>query len=492
MAYAISDIVRDSRGVPVSDALVYVYSPQGGLATLYNDLGAPISNPLATNDNGLFEGYATEDGYHKLSIHYGGRERSTDEVLLGTEPIARAEGAAAVLAAVNGGYWEESLTPPPDAAEGQDFYASFDGRAILARNTGGAGVIRWELTTQAGVDANYKLTGGYSNFNIFEEVDANRRARLLYRPVSSGAHAGTLVAGWGIEHRASGSGANGPANSDVGAVVSTIKTSDNTGEIDVLYLYGKQRGANSDIAGALCQIDRKGGTGFSAQWEGTTRDLNAGTGVPEKAIRNQIGVTDTVNDLSFGFFALAEVGVFDHGLLLTSSDGGSFTNFITLERSAAGGAVFTVDGQGAVQIRKAGLLENESHSQDLVSQYAATGSAGSPGNTISAAQEFRHYTTPGDWRTTEYRQRWQIDGNTALDTSPWWAFRGLAGGGTTIMFGFGVNGAEVARASIPYTGGLKLEPMVNDPANPEPGTIWFNSTDNQLKFRKNATTVVLG
>lgn len=147
MTNAISDIVRDSRGVPVTDALVYVYSPQGGLATLYNDLGSPIENPIATNDNGLFEGYSTEDGYHKLAVHYGGRERYVQEVLLGTDAIARVEAAASILAVADGGRWATSLTPPGDVPSGDSFLASFDGRAILAENDAGTGVIRHEFMT---------------------------------------------------------------------------------------------------------------------------------------------------------------------------------------------------------------------------------------------------------------------------------------------------------------------------------------------------------
>lgn len=64
------------------------------------------------------------------------------------EQAGIATSAAAVLSSVNGGYWEESETPPPDAADGQDYYASFDGRAMLLRNVGGVGVKRWELATE--------------------------------------------------------------------------------------------------------------------------------------------------------------------------------------------------------------------------------------------------------------------------------------------------------------------------------------------------------
>lgn len=148
MAYAISGIVRDSRGVPVPDALVYVYSPQGGLASLFNDLGSPIENPLAADGNGLFEGFATEQGYHTLSIHYGGRERATDEVLLGSEPIARAEATATALVTYTFGYIGDNAAPPAGISTGDGYVYTIAGRVYGAVKTGpSAGEPRFEILT---------------------------------------------------------------------------------------------------------------------------------------------------------------------------------------------------------------------------------------------------------------------------------------------------------------------------------------------------------
>ncbi|MEW9855934.1 hypothetical protein [Novosphingobium sp. M1R2S20] len=145
MSYAISKIVRDIRGVPVPDALVYVYGPEGALASLYNYLGAPINNPLGTNDNGLVEGYSTEEGYHTLKINYGGRERYVEEVLLGRGPLERANSAAAAAEAFTGPTYDTVIAGLAATESGGYFAVVSDGIATVYLNQEGSAIYQRDM-----------------------------------------------------------------------------------------------------------------------------------------------------------------------------------------------------------------------------------------------------------------------------------------------------------------------------------------------------------
>lgn len=338
-------------------------------------------------------------------------------------------------------------------------------RAVL-RDASGVAVPRSDidpvnastLTGLAGVGVTLTGDGDVPpNINVFEITDPNRKARYLFKPANRGAHIGELFASWGVEFRPSGSGANGPSNADVGMVISVIKPTSAVGELDGGYMYVKQDGPLSDVCGWLVQVDRKGGTGFSAQHEGTTRDVDPATGNVLKEVRCQFGVLDSVTGDSIGYYVNAQADVMRYGMLMRSSPG-LFENYITCIFGSNPLPVFNVDGQGRMDIRKGGLRDSLGLDQIVSAHFAATGGFGfGEGNSLQMIHEYRHYTTPVDWRTSEYRLRFSVDGVSATDT--WISFRGKAGPeSTSIAFGFGYSGAPAFE--VKREGGVKIAGLV--------------------------------
>lgn len=66
----------DELEVPLPDVSVYVFTQSGALADLEDSVGAPIDNPVISDDNGNFSFYA-DDGVYTLEYHYGGRRIET-------------------------------------------------------------------------------------------------------------------------------------------------------------------------------------------------------------------------------------------------------------------------------------------------------------------------------------------------------------------------------------------------------------------------------
>jgi hypothetical protein len=76
------DTVQDLRGNAVEGATVEVRTyPAGVLATIYSDSGGvtPIANPMATDENGLFEYYAA-DGRYSWVITTNDETRTINDV----------------------------------------------------------------------------------------------------------------------------------------------------------------------------------------------------------------------------------------------------------------------------------------------------------------------------------------------------------------------------------------------------------------------------
>ena len=194
-----------------------------------------------------------------------------------------------------------------------------------------------------------------TNQSVYAESESGRFAKRLLK-TQHGAHSGTQQVGvLGIEHRPSGSGANGAANSDMGVNISVIKqnylTSTMQGEIDGLNVVVRQGGpagngstTNSDAAGLLIDVGMLSGSGFVAAYEGSTSIFNS-SGVTTNQIQTQIGVLDSTTATHVGFAAIAGNGVIDDGIRLLSSGTGSFTNFMTFYNTG-GTNVFRVNGNG--------------------------------------------------------------------------------------------------------------------------------------------------
>lgn len=81
-----ADTVEDQYGRPIEGASVYVYDQNEALATLEEDGGGALLNPVETDEYGAFH-FNTADGVYQLDYHFGGRRLWRDvSVMVGTGP----------------------------------------------------------------------------------------------------------------------------------------------------------------------------------------------------------------------------------------------------------------------------------------------------------------------------------------------------------------------------------------------------------------------
>lgn len=86
---------------------------------------------------------------------------------------ADAIAAASIISLINGGYFETQFNPPPiDAAEGQTYLATEDGRAALLLNVAGTGVIVFELSTLPSILAALSLASGSNSVGFSNAISA--------------------------------------------------------------------------------------------------------------------------------------------------------------------------------------------------------------------------------------------------------------------------------------------------------------------------------
>lgn len=149
MAYALDGIVRDVDGVPVSDALVYIFSPEGVLADLYDDLGDPIENPRGTDQVGVWSAFSKAEGFHTVKINYGGRERKAYEQLVGEDPITRAESAAGTAEAFTGPTFSTVADGLANTLDGAFFAVNSGGIVTIYLNDAGSAVYQRDVATTA-------------------------------------------------------------------------------------------------------------------------------------------------------------------------------------------------------------------------------------------------------------------------------------------------------------------------------------------------------
>lgn len=290
------------------------------------------------------------------------------------------------------------------------------------------------LATTNLADYNTTFTGAGQTppaMNVYAVSDTGRRARQLFRPAERGAHVGEQFSFIGTEARTTGSGANGPQNACMGDTVSIIKVGNGVGEINGRNTIVRQDGAGSDACGHLYDVaSRYGWTGFAGAIEARTALLDVG-GNPTHSVRTQIGIIDTVNNSSFGFFitpdAAADVG---HGLLMIQQPGkGVLTNAITVQRS--GRTAFQVSGNGEVYAN-AGALGSAQYAKStplLVEAETA--------NSMALRCEFNRYAAGTEWTTAEARMRMSVDGALSAASNPWVAYRGETGSVSSVVVGFG-------------------------------------------------------
>ncbi len=155
--------VTDVDGVPVTDALVYVYAPDGKIAALQDSMGAPVDNPVGTDDSGYWGAFTDQDGFFTTKVNYGGRNRLIETVLVGTDPIAKADGIATALVTYTFGYIGIDDPSVPDGVnEGEGYVYTTDARVFGAINNGGTGVPKFEILTVASLASQDGALLGFS------------------------------------------------------------------------------------------------------------------------------------------------------------------------------------------------------------------------------------------------------------------------------------------------------------------------------------------
>ncbi|MES2902693.1 MAG: hypothetical protein V4696_00765 [Pseudomonadota bacterium] len=90
--------VRDQYQRPIPGAQIYVYDTTGALVDLTDDLGAPLVNPVLSDDFGGFY-FNVPNGEYSLTYVFEGRTVFREEVLIDPAPATSATAAAASAAA---------------------------------------------------------------------------------------------------------------------------------------------------------------------------------------------------------------------------------------------------------------------------------------------------------------------------------------------------------------------------------------------------------
>lgn len=131
-----ADQVRDEINRPVPGALIYVYSPEGQLAVITDDLLAPMPNPLTTDAYGNFVFNTVDFGY--FDVVFGGRvqwrERAAEaDLSLRADLAAGGAGLGSELVGVKqagvGAVTRTLASKMADFVFAEDFGAAGDGVA---------------------------------------------------------------------------------------------------------------------------------------------------------------------------------------------------------------------------------------------------------------------------------------------------------------------------------------------------------------------------
>lgn len=143
---------------------------------LKRDIGRSIIAPVG--ESGLLLPPAQERASKALFFDPAGNT-STISVDDFAEPArlsaAEATASALLLALMNGGYFETQYNPPPaDAAEGQTYLATQDGKAALLRKVAGVGQIVFEFATKsANFDRSINVKGSFALTDLNDDDTAN-------------------------------------------------------------------------------------------------------------------------------------------------------------------------------------------------------------------------------------------------------------------------------------------------------------------------------
>lgn len=205
------------------------------------------------------------------------------------------------------------------------------------------------------------LTFGNSLANMFSTNDVTS-INLALKSDDPGGHSGQIHSTLTVSSSPAGSGAFGPASTDVGAVISVIKdgfptnASSTSGEMDALYLVGRQSGngdVSSDLAGWLVNVVNVEGCGFIAASEGVISTIDQSTFLPIQGLSYSLcninsyppAVLDN-GTVGFGLILNAEYGANATGLYIRDvpGTGGTWNTAIEVEQSNA--TVFQISSGG--------------------------------------------------------------------------------------------------------------------------------------------------
>lgn len=128
--------VLDQNKIPVPGAQVYIYASDGQLASLVDELGQSITQPVVAGEDGYWSAFVEDEGYYTFRYFWGGRERliSANEIA-GRSPLQVVEQSleAVRLSAA----YAESMTGPTYASTAAGLAETFDGQGFAVDNGDG-------------------------------------------------------------------------------------------------------------------------------------------------------------------------------------------------------------------------------------------------------------------------------------------------------------------------------------------------------------------
>lgn len=142
--------VLDQNKIPVPGAQVYIYASDGQLASLVDELGQSITQPVVAGEDGYWSAFVEDEGYYTFRYFWGGRERliSANEIA-GRSPLQIVQASAAYAEAMNGPTYSTVASGLAATSNGQGFAVdNGDGTVTVYLNVAGAAVSQRTLATK--------------------------------------------------------------------------------------------------------------------------------------------------------------------------------------------------------------------------------------------------------------------------------------------------------------------------------------------------------
>lgn len=127
-------VILDQNSLPVAGALGYIYV-DGNLASLTDDLGAALKNPIVSDANGRAKATVPSWSY-VVRWYWAGKERLVEEKNEGLDPtVTQVEGL--VASASNSAAYAEAMTGPTYASTAAGLAATTSGKGFAVNNGDG-------------------------------------------------------------------------------------------------------------------------------------------------------------------------------------------------------------------------------------------------------------------------------------------------------------------------------------------------------------------